>query len=274
MATTRLDDRWLWLGFGIVSLLAVHGIRLVIRDLVTITKLDPYSLEPNNVTNKAVRPENGKICKLLILRGSTANSHQGLDISIKTLQTLAASTDPNIANSAISLLVSRVKRSQADMISIRKDLRSKDQETRRSATIAFDFLRQWPSGPEDIEPLEPGQLPFGLTFGTPGPNDGGTLWTPNDEEMRELRSLGMEEIGFNPWRIEEEEEEVVPSIENAVAGWTDVPRPRSPAANGDADEVERRRRRREAIVLHEGAGRLEERDIIRPVERFEDTRWS
>lgn len=56
---------------------------------------------------------------------------------------------------------------------------------------------------------------------------------------------------------------VVPSIENPVAGWTDVPTQRlDPVANGDDDEVRRRRTRREAMVLHEGSGRLVEEDII------------
>jgi hypothetical protein len=47
-----------------------------------------------------------------------------------------------------------------------------------------------------------------------------------------------------------------------VAGWVQVPRER-PAVN-DAAEVERRRRRREAMVLHEGSGRVGEDDIFRP----------
>lgn len=51
---------------------------------------------------------------------------------------------------------------------------------------------------------------------------------------------------------------VIPSDDNPVAGWTNVPRER-PAE----DEVERRRRRREAMVLRESDGRVEESDIIR-----------
>lgn len=54
----------------------------------------------------------------------------------------------------------------------------------------------------------------------------------------------------------------VPSADDPVAGWTDVPRERPVGLN--EEEVERRRRRREAMVLHEGAGALREDDIIRP----------
>ena len=57
-------------------------------------------------------------------------------------------------------------------------------------------------------------------------------------------------------------EVLVPSSQNPVAGWTNVPRERP--LNGDDEEVERRRRRREAMVFHEGAGAVREDDIIRP----------
>jgi hypothetical protein len=55
---------------------------------------------------------------------------------------------------------------------------------------------------------------------------------------------------------------LVPSSQDPVAGWTNVPRERP--VDGDAEELERRRRRREAMVLHEGAGAVREDDIIRP----------
>lgn len=45
----------------------------------------------------------------------------------------------------------------------------------------------------------------------------------------------------------------------ATAGWDAIPRPRPGMEEGEA-----RRRRREAMVLHEGDGRIGEEDIIRP----------
>lgn len=54
---------------------------------------------------------------------------------------------------------------------------------------------------------------------------------------------------------------LVPSEENPVAGWTNIPRERS-GTRGE-DEAGRRRRRREAMVLREGDGGAVEDDIIR-----------
>jgi hypothetical protein len=52
---SRIDDRWLWFGFGAVLLFAVRGIRHAIPDLIRLTKIDPYQYEPNN--KKEERPE-------------------------------------------------------------------------------------------------------------------------------------------------------------------------------------------------------------------------
>lgn len=61
---------------------------------------------------------------------------------------------------------------------------------------------------------------------------------------------------------------IVPSVENPVAGWEDVPRQRaSHGARGTGDGTEARRRRREAMVLHEGGGAVTRGDIIRPRDR-------
>lgn len=190
---------------------------------------------------------------------------------MKTLETLAASTDPNIANSAISLLVSRIRRSKTEMLSIRKDLRSEDQDTRHTATIAFDFLRQWPDIDDDVErspsPIRRSGRRSHRSDSDAEQSTGDALAILLERErLQSMEASQTNELGFNPWAIAEEEDAVVPSIENPVAGWTDVPRERtSSIPHSDIDEVERRRRRREAIVLHDGVGRLEERDIIRPV---------
>jgi len=84
----------------------------------------------------------------------------------------------------------------------------------------------------------------------------------------------------NPWVGEGEGEGgVVPSVENPVAGWTNVPRARPSGA--DLTEAELRRYRREAVVIHavmeemgegeeenEGPG-LDEEDIINLARRIE-----
>jgi hypothetical protein len=38
---TRIDDRWLWLGFSVIFVLAATGIRHAVTDIVQLTRLDP-----------------------------------------------------------------------------------------------------------------------------------------------------------------------------------------------------------------------------------------
>lgn len=62
--------------------------------------------------------------------------------------------------------------------------------------------------------------------------------------------------------VDEEGEGLVPNERESVAGWVEVPRERGP--QHDESEEEIRTGRREAMVLHEGDGRVEAGDIIRP----------
>jgi hypothetical protein len=140
------------------------------------------------------------------------------------------------------------------MMSIRKDLRSKDQATRRAATVALDFLREW--GDEPDSPLWPSSSAV------------------PPEELREediwdrSRVAGIiprsERVETNPWLDPENDTDIIPSIENPVAGWTNVPRQRMSIDDRDSEEAQARRRRREAMVLHEGEDEVREGDIIRP----------
>lgn len=268
----RIDDRWLWLSFGIVTIVAVHGIRRAIQGLVAETKLDPYSYEPCE-KHTTEHPEDG--------------------ITIDNLQTLANSPNPNIANSATGLIVSRTLRNPATITSIRQDLRAPDPATRRRATLALDYLRQHSAYDGSLD-ARPSAAPYN-NFGRPqwsaiGTSDGGFTAAEHavmiDRQRRaananepsvagatrtrlEHRQAMLEraqaedaEDGFyvpgqtNPWA---DEGDVVPSIENPVAGWTNVPRARPQRA--DATEAEVRRQRREAVVVHNGSGELWEEDV-------------
>jgi hypothetical protein len=42
---TRIDDRWLWLGFGVFVFFAARGIRYAIKDITQLTKIDPDQYE-------------------------------------------------------------------------------------------------------------------------------------------------------------------------------------------------------------------------------------
>lgn len=44
----RIDDRWLWLGLGAVIILAAHGIRSAITDVVRLTEFDPAQFPEND----------------------------------------------------------------------------------------------------------------------------------------------------------------------------------------------------------------------------------
>lgn len=87
-----------------------------------------------------------------------------------------------------------------------------------------------------------------------GPEGTATGQEPPFEDLAEEAEADMDVVA---------EREIVPSEENPVAGWTNVPRERPVAGE---DEAERRRSRREAMVLHEGEGGVLESDIIRPAQ--------
>ena len=53
--TSRIHDRWLWLGLGIFVFFAAKGIRYAITDVVRLTKIDPAQYEPINKNEE--RPE-------------------------------------------------------------------------------------------------------------------------------------------------------------------------------------------------------------------------
>ena len=44
----RIDDRWLWLGFGIFIFVAARGMRYAIEDIVQLTQLEPSRNESQN----------------------------------------------------------------------------------------------------------------------------------------------------------------------------------------------------------------------------------
>ncbi len=54
-----IDDRWLWLGFGIFFLAATRGVQYALKDLVQLTELEPLPPEPKDV--KKDLPEDGTL---------------------------------------------------------------------------------------------------------------------------------------------------------------------------------------------------------------------
>ncbi|KAK5172188.1 uncharacterized protein LTR77_003826 [Saxophila tyrrhenica] len=256
---SRIDDRWLWLSFGVISIATIYGIRLAFQDLISLTKLDPHDDEERKKDEE--HPEDA--------------------ISLKDLKTLTTSPNSAIANSAISLTVSRVQRDPSVTTSIRRDLRSADPRTRFLATTALDFLCHHPSYPGHDADRPSRRLPyddFGRSTPDRVPNESETEWVvaqlarraeasdPVAGQMMGLveRARTIDPGGMfgppderNPW-VGEGEEGVVPSIEDPVAGWTNVPRARPQPGGGTAEEdaAELRRSRREAVVMIDPHGHV------------------
>ncbi|KAL1311699.1 hypothetical protein AAFC00_001801 [Neodothiora populina] len=116
----NLDDRWLWLGLGALTFVAVKGIAYGLQDTLKLVELP----EPANET-------------------SNENSAED-SISLESLRTLAASPNPDIANAAISLLVSRFASSDTACDKLTLEIFSSSSETRSRAKQMLDILDNYP----------------------------------------------------------------------------------------------------------------------------------
>ncbi|QIW96341.1 hypothetical protein AMS68_001859 [Peltaster fructicola] len=173
---------------------------------------------------------------------SNDNNEDGIDeqqskppantsLSLQTLRTLIDSTNPGISQMAIGLVLARLqdRRTHIDVYRlINADAASSDASLRQTAATTLEYLKHGLSSPEVLSPVL-------SAASTSSP------YLHNNDQL-----LGLDET-------------IVPSIEVPIAGWTAVPRERPSAGDVDA-----RRRRREAVVLHEGSGEVNEDDIIRP----------
>lgn len=252
----RIDDRWLWLGIGVTAFLALKGIQHCLADLVHQTKLDPYQYEP--IKKDEERPEDGMPPPFTAQRPNTYTLI--LALTLPELKVLADSPHPNISNSAISLILSRISRHPKAGELIVKDLASKNPETSHRAREAIHYVRNTEcSSFEDRQglPISPDGYSSPLHWSdaeSEAPDDDG-LDRDGEGDVSPLGALRDELLGSR---------DVVPSIENPVAGWENVPRERGLRTQADGSVAESRRRRREAMVLHEGAGAVTGDDIFRP----------
>lgn len=174
-------------------------------------------------------------------------------LTVHDLRILADSPHPNIANAAISLIISRFARLPHATQTITKDLASSDAATRQRAHTVVHFLRNYDDVPFDAR----GTLPISPP-GYSSPTHWSDVLSEPSEDGRagSLPDLGAELVDGGGM--------IVPSIEDPVAGWENVPRERALSGNEEADDAEARRRRREAMVLHEGRGAVTGSDILRP----------
>lgn len=123
----RLDDRYLWLGYGIFAVVAACGIRIAIHDIVRLTIIDASQYPSNDD----------------LIKPTTASNQIEDGISRSTLTTLAASPDPSIATTAQSLIVTRFARLPNATKMLATDLASPSEIVRIKAKQAIRFLRSW-----------------------------------------------------------------------------------------------------------------------------------
>ncbi|KAF2482333.1 hypothetical protein BDY17DRAFT_324622 [Neohortaea acidophila] len=266
-AVPRIDDRLLWLGFGIFLFSAAKGIQYAIHDIVELTELTPL---PDAFENpKGDLPED--------------------KMSLENLKILADSPDYHISTAAAEIVVERIVRQPEAIRSIVNDAtQSEDKQLQAHARQALSFLRPFRNARRYAE-VRRNWEPY-PEFGEHSGNSTPSVH-PVPEHVRaafaSLQDLRAERAAFSSLQdlqaagdraafesLQElraerdarmqgslDEPLLVPSEENPVAGWTNVPRERS-GTRGE-DEAGRRRRRREAMVLREGDGGAVEDDIIR-----------
>lgn len=134
--------------------------------------------------------------------------------------------------------------------SIERDSRSNDEDLARKAKQTIRFLHEKLSIGPSSSPSEAAERE----------SNGSSSSSSSSETNASLEQSGSEaEMPPEP-RSALESTRRARRAQLPVAGWTAVPRESLESAEG----AEVRRNRREAIVLHEGAGGVEESDIIRP----------
>lgn len=121
---------------------------------------------------------------------------------------------------------------------LQEKAQSPDEDAQKRAKLILRFLKHWPAQ-------------TGLEHPATMLDDG--TWTPYTESH-----IGADDF-FTPLSVPGLFERL--GTDEDLTGWTDIPRERP--LNLDVGEAERRRRRREAMVLRESDGQVEEEDIIR-----------
>ncbi|KAF2253131.1 hypothetical protein BU26DRAFT_515505 [Trematosphaeria pertusa] len=120
MART-IEDRWLWLGLGVFTFVAIKGVAHGLRHIVTLTE----------VHNAAPRP--------------TIPLPGGKEDAIKTssLQTLATCSNVEIRKAATKIMCERFISNPVARTLLLKDLQSSDPETQHRAHLAVNLLSDY-----------------------------------------------------------------------------------------------------------------------------------
>ncbi|KAI4716486.1 hypothetical protein E4T48_07308 [Aureobasidium sp. EXF-10727] len=113
----EIQDRHLWLGFGVFLFVAVKGIEKCLRTTIKLSEIyDPVYAKAAN--------------------GTQAEE----SISLEALSTLVTSPNQDISNSATSLILSRFAQDDSATSSLTNDLFSPSADTRLSAKRTLDLF--------------------------------------------------------------------------------------------------------------------------------------
>ncbi|KAK5723932.1 hypothetical protein LTR17_013774 [Elasticomyces elasticus] len=208
-----MSDRYLYFALPIFLGASFFAVRYALTDIIELTELPPKQAASERRKDK---PED--------------------DISVATLLTLSRSPNPNIANSAIQLVVARYAEMPDACETLRKERFSLDERVSRQCNATIDFLLAWPNTSQPLRECVRG-------LRTP------RAWEDIVEEAKEWANRQETPPETPPTFYEGVSGDVDGVVMLNFGGIGDGP-------SDDMDEEERRRQRREAVVM--GAGSVEE----------------
>ncbi|KAF2187770.1 hypothetical protein K469DRAFT_704721 [Zopfia rhizophila CBS 207.26] len=129
----RIDDRWLWLGLGIFTLIAIKCVSHGLDHIISLT----------TVHHKPPSP--------------TPNPNRGPESSIKTssLEILATCSNIEIRKAATKILCERFFADSHARKTLLKNLESKNENVRHRAQLAFNLLSDYGVIQEVVFPPTP-----------------------------------------------------------------------------------------------------------------------
>ncbi|KAK5702437.1 hypothetical protein LTR17_022325 [Elasticomyces elasticus] len=122
-----MSDRYLYVALPIFLAASFFVVRYALTDIIELTELPPKQAAPERKKDK---PED--------------------DVTIATLLTLSRSPNPNIARSAIQLVIARFNERPRPFTTFFHDQHSEDETVRRQCNAAIDFLVGFPDTPERL----------------------------------------------------------------------------------------------------------------------------
>ncbi|KAK4954434.1 hypothetical protein LTR10_007865 [Elasticomyces elasticus] len=122
-----MSDRYLYVALPIFLTASFFAVRYALTDIIELTELQPIQKAPEI---RKVNPEDS--------------------ISLATLLTLSRSPNPNIARSAIQLVIERYAALPDAHKTLREERFSTDEGVRRQCKATIDFLLVWPNTPEPL----------------------------------------------------------------------------------------------------------------------------